>query len=39
MIEYAKMQKDVRKDYMDSIIDPKNQTISFTYLTERIKAL
>lgn len=39
MIEYSQLEKDTKKDYLDSVIDPKNQTFTRAYLLDRIKLL
>lgn len=39
MIEFASLQQNVKKEYLDGVIDPKNQVLSKSYLIDRIKAL
>jgi hypothetical protein len=39
MIEFANMQQNVKKEYLDGVIDPKSQVLSKSYLIDRIKAL
>lgn len=39
MIEYSTLQQNVKKEYLDGVIDPKNQVLSKNYLMDRIKAL
>jgi hypothetical protein len=39
MIEYASLQQNVKKEYLDGVIDPKNQVLSKSYLMDRIKAI
>lgn len=39
MVEYSVLNKSVKKEYLDGVIDPKNITLSRDYLIQRIKEL
>jgi hypothetical protein len=39
MIEFVQLKKDVKKEYLDDVIDPKHLQLNKQYLEDRIKDL
>lgn len=39
MIEFTTLQDNVKKEYLDGVIDPKSQVFSRNYLIDRIKLI
>ncbi len=39
MVEFVQMKKDVKKEYLDEVIDPKHLQLNKQYLEDRIKEL
>lgn len=39
MVEYVQLRKDVKKEYLDEVIDPKQILLSKQYIEDRIKEL
>ncbi len=39
MIEYVQMRKDVKKEYLDEVIDPKHLQLTKQYLEDRLKEI
>lgn len=39
MVEYVQLKKDVKKEYLDEVIDPKHLQLNKQYLEDRIKEL
>lgn len=39
MIEFVQMRRDVKKEYLDEVIDPKHLQLNKPYLEDRIKEI
>jgi hypothetical protein len=39
IVEFVQMKKDVKKEYLDEVIDPKHLQLNKQYLEDRIKEL
>ena len=37
MVEFVQMKKDVKKEYLDEVIDPKHMQLNRQYLEDRIR--
>jgi hypothetical protein len=39
MVEFVQMRRDVKKEYLDEVIDPKHLQLNKPYLEDRIKEI
>lgn len=39
MVEFVQMKKEVKKEYLDEVIDPKHLQLNRQYLEDRIKEI